>query len=171
MATKPVPEKPASEPSPTAPAPRERGSVLGSLRHNRTGALTAALLVALLLGLLLSTLVPGKPGVLALVLLGALMSAAVGFTVRYLSEDRGIVAQVVALVATVLGVHVMVVTGAASGSIPALEMLGISAPSFNDALLAALATPAVSTGGLIAGLVAAIIAGWGPRVVARLDLD
>lgn len=145
-------------------------SFLESVRRNRMGALTAALVVALLLGLLLSVLVPSQPGALAMILLGALMTAAVGFTVRYLSVAQGLLTQVVAFVATVIGVHVMSVTGAASGSIPLLEQLG-GGPSFDDALLLALATPAISAGGVLAGLVAAIIVGWGPKPVGRIDLD
>jgi len=53
------------------------------------------------------------------------------------------------------------VNGIGFGNLPA--MLKISGPGFDDALLAAFATPAVSMGTILAGLIAAIIAGWGPR--------
>ena len=100
------------------------------------------------------------------VLLGTLVLAAVGFTVRYLSDSRGFVdAQVPAFLGTVFGVHVMAVTGAVSGAnFPMFgSLLNIEGPGFDDSLLVALATPAVSSGAIFAGLVAAIIAGWGTR--------
>ena len=194
MATKPKPKpnaesnpepQPAASVAPTAPvepaadsasaAPEAhtapRASFLESVRRNRMGVLTAALVVALVFGLLLSVLVPNKPGALAMLLLGTLLAVAVGSTVRYLSQARGLVTQVVAFVATTIGVHVMAVTGVASGSIPALEQLGVGGPSFNDALVIAFAIPAISTGGVVAGLVAVIIAGWGPKPVGRIELD
>jgi hypothetical protein len=146
-------------------------TVLDSLRHNRMGVLTAALAVEFVLGLLLSVLVPSEPGALAMILLGGLMAAAVGFTVRYLSEGKGLLTQIIAFVATALGVHIMAVTGAASGTLPGLEQVGAEGPSFNDALLIALAMPAISAGGVLAGLVAAIIVGWGPKPEGRIDLD
>lgn len=151
--------------------PPARTSILESVRRNRMGVLTAALVVSLVLALLLSMLVPTTPGAFVMILLGTIMAFAVGFTVRYLSTGRGLLTQLVAFVATILGVHVMAVTGVASGSIPALESLGAAAPSFNEALLVALAVPALSAGGVVAGLVAAIIAGWGPKPVDRIDLD
>lgn len=137
-------------------------SVLGRVRANRTGALLASLVVALAVGLLLSVLVPSEPNVLALIILGTLEAAAVGFTVRYLSVCRGLRAQVTALVVAGLGVHLMTVTGSVDSSLPSLPGLG-SGIGFNEALLAALATPPISAGTLLAGLVAAIIAGWGQR--------
>ena len=143
------------------PAP----SYLDRVRGNRMGPLAAALLIGGLFGLLLSMLVPNPANVWALILLGTFVSAAVGFGVRYLSDTRSWGAQVPAFLGTVFGVHLMSVTGTLDGlgfeKLPA--MLRISGPGFDDALLGALATPAVSTGTLVAGLVAAIIAGWGPR--------
>ena len=162
-----VPTEPVPTTEPTivyVPAP----SYLDRVRENRMGALLAALLVGLLVGLLLSLLVPGDANVFALILLGALVLAAVGFTVRYLSDSRGFVAaQVPAFLGTVFGVHIMAVTGAVSGAnFPNLGgLLHIDGPGFDEALLVALTTPAVSSGAIFAGLAAAIIAGWGPREV------
>ena len=141
--------------------PERRGSILDGVRANPTGPAAAGLAVAIGIGLLLSVLVPSDPNVLAMVILGTLLAAAVGFTVRYLSVLRNVARQFEALVATVLGVHVMSVTGALNTDLPVLSQLGVSGPGFNESLLAALATPPVSTGGLIAGAVAAIIVGWG----------
>ncbi|WP_084038326.1 hypothetical protein [Demequina sp. NBRC 110053] len=147
-----------------APAPRRTDrSFLDSVRANAVGPLTAGLVVAILVALLLSVLVPGKPSVLAMIILGALLAAAVGFSMRYLSDAGGLRRQAEAFIAAVIGVHVMSITGLVSGDLPALELIGAEGPSFNDALLAALATPPVSTGGLLAGLSAAIIVGWGAR--------
>lgn len=145
-----------------APAPRPRGSVLDSVRANPMGPLTAGLIVAIAVGLLLSVLVPNDPSVLAMLILGTLLAAAVGFSVRYLSgpAERGLRRQVEALIATAVGVHLMSVTGSVGGEIPLLSQLGASGPGFNEALLVALATPAVSTGALLSGLTAAIIVGW-----------
>ena len=160
-----VPTDPVPTTDPTivyVPAP----SYLDRVRDNRMGALLAALVVGLLVGLLLSLLVPGDANVFALILLGTLVLAAVGFTVRYLSDSRGFVdAQVPAFLGTVFGVHVMAVTGAVAGAnFPMFgSLLNIEGPGFDDSLLVALATPAVSSGAIFAGLVAAIIAGWGTR--------
>ncbi|MDN4474958.1 hypothetical protein QQX09_03700 [Demequina sp. SYSU T00192] len=163
----------AAEPAPGAPAAAPAASsvppsVLERVRSNRTGPLAAALLVALVVALLLAILVPSEPNLYASVLLGLLLTAAVGFTTRYLSREHGLITQATAFVATVLGVHVMAVTGSIDGVVSGgagqlLELIGASGPGFDDALLTALATPAVTTGGILAGLVAAIIAGWGPR--------
>lgn len=140
-------------------------SYLDRVRSNRMGPLAAALVIGGLVGLLLSTLVPNPSNVWALLLLGTLVAAAVGFGVRYLSVTRSWQAWVPAFVGTVFGVHLMAVTGTVSGvnfeGLP--DFLKISGPGFDDALLAAFATPAVSMGTVLAGLVAAIIAGWGPR--------
>ena len=76
-----TPEPAATTPPPVQPSP----SVLGRLRSNRMGAVLGGLVVALLLGALLSVLVPDSQLLLALILLGLAESAAVGFTVRYLS--------------------------------------------------------------------------------------
>lgn len=138
-----------------------RGSILDGVRANPMGPAAVGLAVAIGIGLLLSVLVPSDPNTLALVILGVLLSAAVGFSMRYLSVLRNAARQLEALVITVIGVHVMSVTGALGGDVPLLSQLGVSGPGFNEALLAALATPPVSTGGLIAGIVAAIIVGWG----------
>lgn len=142
-----------------------RPSALDRVRDNRMGPLAAALGVSVVVALLLSVLVPGEPNLYAYVILGLLVTAAVGFTVRYLSRSHGLLTQVTAFVATALGLHIMGVTGAIDGVSPGglLETIGLTGPGFDDALLAALATPAVSAGGILCGLVAAIIAGWGPR--------
>lgn len=146
--------------------PEGRGSVLDGVRANPTGPAAVGLVVSLGIGLLLSVLVPSDPNALALTILGALLAAAVGFTMRYLSVLRNVARQFEALVITVIGVHVMAVTGAMSVDIPLLSQFGVSGPGFNEAFLAALAVPPVSSGGLIAGIVAAIIVGWG-RVPGR----
>jgi hypothetical protein len=134
------------------------------------GAVLGGLVVALLLGALLSVLVPDSQLLLALTLLGLGEAAAVGFTVRYLSEWRGLKTQVTAFVLTAIGVHVLATTGVVNQQIgnvgdlagPLRGALG-SGLGWDDAAMTALATPAVSTGAVVCGLVAAIIAGWGPR--------
>ncbi|WP_084124306.1 hypothetical protein [Demequina sp. NBRC 110054] len=150
--------------NPTVPpgAPR---SILDRWRQNRMGALAAGLIVAVAVGLLLSVLVPSDPNLLAYVLLGLLVTAAVGATVRYLSPERGLLDQAAAFVAAALGVHLMIVTGAVNSAGSGLleDVLGVSGPGFDDALMAALGLPMVSTGVLLSGVVAAIIVGWGPR--------
>ncbi|WP_084104974.1 hypothetical protein [Demequina sp. NBRC 110056] len=158
-----APPTPDERTGASAPAPSSSPSILDRVRANRVGPLAAGLLVALLVGLLLSVLVPNDPGALAMLILGALLAAAVGFTVRYLSTCAGLRRQVEAFIAAALGIHVMAVTGLVGGELPLLDLVGAEGPSFNDALLAALATPPVSTGGLLAGLTAAIIVGWGER--------
>ena len=174
-----MPRTPAnSTPEPQEPAPASTPEVvaeetiiympapsyLDRVRTNRMGPLAAALVIGGLVGLLLSMLVPNPSNVWALMLLGTLVAAAVGFGVRYLSLTRGWKAWVPAFLGTVLGVHLMAVTGTVSGiafeGLP--NFLKISGPGFDDALLAAFATPAVSMGTILAGLMAAIIAGWGP---------
>ncbi len=160
----PAAAAPATEPVPSAVPP----SFLDRVRDNRMGPLTAALLVALVVALLLAVLVPDRPNLYAYSVLALLLTAAVGFTVRYLSDARGMRAQATAFVATAIGIHVMATTGtihgvgggAASGL---LARVGLEGPGFDDALLAALATPAISVGGLLSGLAAAIIVGWGRR--------
>lgn len=149
--------------------PQRRGSILDGVRANPMAPAAVGLGIAIGVGLLLSVLVPSEPNVLALVILGALLAAAVGFTIRYLSLLRNVARQLEALVITVIGVHVMSVTGSLSMDLPFLSQLGVSGPGFNEALLGALATPPVSTGGLIAGIVAAIIVGWGsvPQQAAK----
>lgn len=158
----------AAAPAPAAPAADLPPSFLERLRRNRVGALAAGLVVAVVVGLLLAVLVPAEPNLYASLVLGALLAAAVGFTVRYLSVCRGLRAQATGFVATVLGVHLMITTGTANavmgrGQAPLRELLGAQVPGFDDALLAALAIPAVSTGGVVAGLVAMVIVGWGAR--------
>ncbi|WP_062467027.1 hypothetical protein [Demequina maris] len=161
--------QPAPAPEPAAPAASSvPPSVLERVRSNRVGPLAAALTVAVVVALLLAILVPSEPNLYASVLLGLLLTAAVGFTTRYLAREHGLLTQLTAFVATVIGVHLMAVTGsidgvASGGAGQLLELIGASGPGFDDALLTALATPAITTGGIIAGLVAAIIAGWGPR--------
>lgn len=174
MASKSAPEpeeSPAGVPepsdSPTSPTPvvaPPSVPVLERVRRNRMGALAAGLLVALVVGLLLSVLVPGGTNLLAYVLLGLLLTAAVGATVRYLSPDRGLAAQGTAFATTALGAHLMLITGAVNSTGSGLlEDLGAQGPGFDDALLAALGAPIFSSGVLLCGLVAAVIAGWGAR--------
>lgn len=150
-----------SENSPTSPA---KGSVLDAVRHTAMGPLTAGLVTGAVVGLLLSLLVPEKAGSLVLIVLGSMATAAVGFTVRYLALDAGLPVQAAAFVSAVLSVHLMSVVGSVSGAgIPGAELLGAESPGFDEALKVALATPPLSVGTLLAGVVAAIIVGWGPR--------
>lgn len=172
-----TPANPPSEPTePSVPAPSEpvveetvvyvqAPSYLDRLRANQMGPLVASLVVGAAVGLLLSMLVPHPSNVWALMLLAVLVAAAVGFAVRYLSLTRDWRAWVPAFLGTVLGVHLMAVAGSINGiSFDALpDFLKISGPGFDDALLAAFATPAASMGTILAGLIAVIIAGWGPR--------
>ncbi|WP_062305144.1 hypothetical protein [Demequina subtropica] len=155
---------------PAGPAPVASSappSVLERVRSNRTGPLAAGLGVAFAVALLLAVLVPNVPNLYALTVLGLLLTAAVGFTVRYLSHERDLMAQGAGFIATLLGIHIMGVTGTidttGSGLDGLLGLIGAEAPGFDDALLGALATPAVSAGGVLCGLIAAIIVGWGPR--------
>lgn len=159
--------------APAAPAP----SVLERLRRNRMGAVLGGLIVAIAVALLLSVLVPDSNLLLALALLGLAEAFAVGFTVRYLTDGRGWTTQATAFVLAAIGVHVMVTTGMvnqAIGNVGSLlgGVLGkdsgaASGLGWDDAVVAALATPSVSTGAVVCGLIAAIIAGWGPRSEAR----
>jgi len=166
-ANKPTPEPQEPVDVPTedtvvyVPAP----SYLDRVRANRMGPLSAALIIGAVVGLLFSMLVPHPSNVWALMLLGALISAAVGFSVRYLSSSRDWKAWMPAFAGTVLGAHLMAITGTLNGvSLDGLGgMLSLAGPGFDDSLLGALATPAVSTGTVLAGLVAVIISGWGPR--------
>lgn len=82
-----------------------------------------------------------------------------------IESRRGLPTQTVAFVSTLVGVHLMAVTGSLNGAGGGGLAGLISLPTlgWDDALLAALATPLFSTGAIVAGLVAAIIAGWGPR--------
>lgn len=166
----PEPTEPASEPTPQVVVEEtvvyvQAPSYLDRVRANRMGPLAAALVIGALVGLLLSMLVPNPANVWALMLLATLVAAAVGFGVRYLSYARDWQAWVPAFLGTVLGVHVMAVTGTIAGvSFDRLpDVLKISGPGFDDALLGAFATPAISMGTVLAGLVAVIISGWGPR--------
>jgi hypothetical protein len=157
-------DKKATAPAVSADEKQPSRSVLEALRHNQVGGLFAGLTIAVAVGLLLSVLVPSEPHLLALALLGALMAAAVGFTVRGTSLHRGLISQVVAFVATVIGTHLMTVTGMVGGELPGLPG-GIGGDvSFNDAAVVALATPAVAVGPVLTGLIAAIIVGWGAPV-------
>ncbi len=169
-----TPEPAATTPPPVQPSP----SVLGRLRSNRMGAVLGGLVVALLLGALLSVLVPDSQLLLALALLGLAEAAAVGFTVRYLSECRGLKTQVTAFVLTAIGVHVLATTGMINQQIGNLGDLAgplggglTSGLGWDDALVGAMATPAISTGAVVCGLIAAIIAGWGPRGEGHVASD
>lgn len=161
-----TPEPVATAVAPAQPSP----SVLGRLRSNRMGAVLGGLIVALVLGALLSVLVPDSQLLLALALLGLAEAAAVGFTVRYLSERRGLTTQVTAFVLTAIGVHTLATTGIVNQQLGSLtELVGLlgrglgSGIGWDDAFVGAMATPALSTGAVVSGLIAAIIAGWGPR--------
>jgi len=137
------------------------------------GAVLGGLVVAMAAGFLLSIFVPDSNLLLALAVLGLAEAFAVGFTVRYLSECRGRTTQLTAFVLAALGVHVLVTTGMVNQAIGDLGSVvggllnqGAGATSglgWDDALISAFATPAISTGAVVCGLVAAIIAGWGPR--------
>ena len=156
-------------PTPASPAP----SVLERLRRNRMGAVLGGLVVAIALALLLSVLVPDSNLLLALTLLGLAEAFAVGFTVRYLSGCRGLRHQVTAFALATIGVHVLATTGMVNQKLGDLSGLLSSAFTgskgiggglgWDDAVMSALATPAISTGAVLCGLVAAIIAGWGVR--------
>ncbi len=165
-----APASPApATPAPATPAP----SVLERLRRNRMGAVLGGLVVAIALALLLSVLVPNSNLLLALTLLGLAEAFAVGFTVRYLSGCRGLRHQVTAFVLATMGVHVLATTGMVNQKLGDLSGLLSSALTgakgiggglgWDDAVMSALATPAISTGAVLCGLVAAIIAGWGIR--------
>jgi hypothetical protein len=169
----PVVEEPAAEAaSPVAPVPPSP-SVLERLRRNRMGSVLGGLVVALAVALLLSVLVPDSNLLLALTLLGLAEAFAVGFTVRYLSDCRGLRHQVTAFVLAAIGVHVLATTGLVNQKFGDLTGLISSALAgskgiggglgWDDAVMSALSTPAVSTGAILCGLVAAIIAGWGVR--------
>lgn len=166
----PAAEASAAAPVTVAPAP-QAPSVLERLRRNRMGAVLGGLVVAIAVALLLSVLVPDSNLLLALTLLGLAEAFAVGFTVRYLSGCRGLRHQVTAFVLATIGVHVLATTGMVNQKFGDLSGLlsGVLGGSkgiggglgWDDAVMAALATPAVSTGAILCGLVAAIIAGWG----------
>ena len=154
---------------PASPSP----SVLERLRRNRMGAVLGGLIVALAVALLLSVLVPDSNRLLALTLLGLAEAVAVGSTVRYLSGCRGLRHQVTAFVLAAIGVHVLATTGLVnqklgdvsgllSGVLKGSKGIG-SGLGWDDAVMSAFATPAISTGAVLCGLVAAIIAGWGVR--------
>ena len=149
-------------------------SVLERLRRNRMGAVLGGLVVAIAVALLLSVLVPDSNLLLALTLLGLAEAFAVGFTVRYLSDCRGLRHQVAAFALAAIGVHVLATTGMVNQKFGDLSAIlssaftgtrgaGGSGLGWDDAVMSALATPAVSTGAIVCGLVAAIIAGWGVR--------
>lgn len=142
----------------------ESQGFIGSLKSNAMGPLVSGLVVALLFGFALSFLIDGRADFWALAILGTLVAVATGTVVRLVGR-RGLVDQVVAFVATVIGVNTMAVRGLADVDVPeALEdFLDISGPSFTDSLLAAYAAPVVSVGVILAGLIAVIIVGWGPR--------
>jgi len=174
----PVVEAPAAEATaPVAPVyatpVAQAPSVLERLRRNRMGAVLGGFVVAIPLALLLSVLVPNSNLLLALTLLGLAESLAVGFTVRYLSGCRGLRHQVTAFVLATIGVHLLATTGMVNqklGDVSGLlsSVLGGSkgvggSLGWDDAVMSALATPAVSTGAILCGLVAAIVAGWGVR--------
>lgn len=145
---------------PAAPTAAASPSILERVRRVPMAPAAATLGVALVVGLLLSFLVPDEPGALALIVLGAALAAAVGFTARTLTRVADGWSLATAAVSATFGAHIMAVTGAVGGQNEALVLLGAEGPSFNDALLAALATPPVSAGTLLAGAVAALIVGW-----------
>ncbi len=171
-----APASPQATAAPVAtvasPAP-QTPSVLERLRRNRMGAVLGGLIVAVAVALLLSVLVPDSNLLLALGILGLAEAFAVGFTVRYLSDCRGVRHQITAFVLATAGVHILATTGMVNqklGDVSALLSGGFggsggagSGLGWDDALVGALATPAVSTGAVVCGLIAAIIAGWGLR--------
>ncbi len=157
-----------------APVAAVSPSVLERLRRNRMGAVLGGLVVAIAVALLLSVLVPVSNLLLALALLGLAEAFAVGFTVRYLSDCRGLRHQVTAFALATIGVHVLATTGMVNQKFGDLSGIlsgvfggsrggGGSGLGWDDAVVSALATPAFSTGAIVCGLVAAIIAGWGVR--------
>ena len=169
-----VPEAVVSEAVvPVVPA-THAPSVLERLRRNRMGAVLGGLVVAIAVALVLSVLVPDSNLLLALTLLGLAEAFAVGFTVRYLSDCRGLRHQVTAFALAAIGVHLLATTGMVNQKLGDLSAIlssaftgtrggGGSGLGWDDAVMSALATPAVSTGAIVCGLVAAIIAGWGVR--------
>lgn len=154
---------PIAAPPAPAPAQRGQGSFLDSIRATSMGPAVTGAVVALVLALLLSVLVPSDPGALAMIILGTLLALGVGFAVRYVVPDRRSRHALEAFLAAAVGVHLMSVTGMATGELPLLSQLGTQGPGFNEALLIALSTPPVSAGGVLAGALAAIVVGWGPR--------
>lgn len=149
---------------------------------NRMGAVLGGLIVSLALGLLLSIFVPDENVLLALVVLGLAEAMAVGFTVRYLTDCRGWSTQLTALVLTTIGIHVMVTTGTINQYFSGVNSMmsdvsslmgdgygasSQSGPGWDEAVIGALYTPAISAGALLGGIVAAIIAGWGIRTRAH----
>lgn len=172
-ATKAAPAATAVPATTVVPAP-QTPSVLERLRRNRMGAVLGGLIVALAVALLLSVLVPDSNLLLAVSILGLAEAFAVGFTVRYLAVSRGLRHQLTAFVLAAVGVHVLATTGMVNQKFGDLSALlsspftgspggGGSGLGWDDAVLSALATPAVSTGAILCGVVAAIIAGWGAR--------
>lgn len=169
-----VPEKNVVEPvSVTAPVVAPSPSILERLRRNRMGAVLGGLVMSIAVALLLSIFVPDSNVLLALAVLGLAESFAVGFTVRYLTVCRGWTTQLTAFVLATIGGHVLATTGMVNQAIGNVSSLvsgllrqggGAAAGlGWDDAVISALATPAVSTGAIVCGLVAAIIAGWGVR--------
>lgn len=171
MATRKPEQQPEPEPTEAVAEPvavPSHPSILERLRRNRMGALTGGLIVALAVAMLLSILVPDQQLLLALIILGVAEGVAVGAAVRFLSVERGLLTQVSAFVAAVIGTHVLGTTGMINQKLGDLGDLGgalggalTSGLGWDDALLAAFATPAISTGAVLTGLLAAIIAGWG----------
>ena len=155
------PEPEAATSGTSAPPASEPMSAIEHVRRTPMAPAAVALGVGVIAGLVLSFLVPDDPGAFAMLVLGAAVTAAVGFTVRFLVRDVRPFTLGVAAVSAGLGVHVMGVTGSLQGSLPLLDQVGVGGPGFNDALLAALAVPPFSAGALMAAAVAAIIAGWG----------
>jgi len=152
-----------------APSP----SVLERLRRNRMGAVLGGLVMSMAVALLLSIFVPDSNVLLALVVLGLAESFAVGFTVRYLTASRGWPTQLTAFVLAAMGVHVLVTAGMVNQAIGGLGSVverllsqgggAASGLGWDDAVITALGTPFISTGAVVCGLVAAIVAGWGLR--------
>ncbi len=176
VATAPAvtPVAPVATVAPVVTRAPESPSVLERLRRNRMGAVLGGLIVALALAGLLSVLVPDSNLLLALAILGLAEAFAVGFTVRYLSGCRGVRHQLTAFVLATIGVHLLATTGIVNQKLGDLGALfsgplagagggGGSGLGWDDALVGALSTPSVSTGAILCGVVAAIIAGWGMR--------
>ena len=85
---------------------------------------------------------------------------------RALSPERSTLDMIAAFVLTGVGVHVASVAGTIASAEGPWTMVGAGI-GLDDALLAALAMPAVSVGLVVSGLISAIVVGWGARGKAQ----
>ncbi len=125
-------------------------SFVEALRINRVGALLSGLVVMLFVALLLSSAVPQDINVVIELLLILLLSAAIGFAVRYTSPNQGAATLGTAAFLAAIGTPIMLVTGSAKGS-------------FGEALLQSFATDYLAVASAFAAVIAVICAGWGRR--------